>query len=163
MLPNKILIIFTIVSVSLLTTAGFYRIYKYELLEKNFPYNKNDSDFIPDNYKNTITFIKNNLGENDNFFTMTSEAIWYYYINKPSPTKFPVVWFAMPYFYQEQVVRDLKNNNVKLLLYKNKHWANAIDGFTSQERLPIIDQYIRNNYSILKIIDENELWIKNSK
>ena len=160
---NNILISFTIVSVSLLTTAGFYRIYNHELLEKNFPYNKDDSDFIPDNYKNTITFIKNNLGENDRFFTMTSEAIWYYYINKPSPSKFPVVWFAMPYFYQEQVVRDLKKNNVKLVLYKNKHWANAIDGFTNQERLPIICNYIRNNYSIFKIIDENELWIKNSE
>ncbi len=160
---RNIVIILTIVAVSLLTTAGSYRIYARGVIGNNFPYTIDDSDFIPDNYKNTITLIKNSLGENDNFFTMTSEAIWYYYINKPSPSRFSVVWFAMPFFYQEQVVRDLKNNNVQLILYKNTNWANTIDGFTSQERLPIIDNYIRNNYSFLIIVDDNELWIKNSK
>jgi hypothetical protein len=158
---EKVLIIFTIISVSLLTTAGFYRIYKHDLLEKNFPYNIDDSHFIPDQYKNTITFIKSSLGEKDTFFTMTSEAIWYYYINKPCPSKFPVVWFAMPYFYQEQTIRDLKDNNVKIILYKNNNWSNTIDGFTSQERLPIIDSYIKEFYSFFKIIDGNELWIRN--
>jgi hypothetical protein len=160
---KKILIIFTIVSVCLLTTVGIYKTYDHKLLENNFPYAKDDSLFIPDNYKNAIAFIKGYLGENESFFTMTSEAIWYYYINKPCLSKFPVVWFAEPYFYQEQTVRDLKDNNVKLILYKNKHWANAIDGFTSQERLPIIDDYIRNHYSFFKTIDGNEFWIKNTK
>lgn len=160
---KKILIIFIIISVSLLTTAGFYRIYNHELLEKNFPYNIDDSHFIPDNYKNTITFIKSNLREKDSFFTMTSEAIWYYYINKPCPSKFPVVWFAMPPFYQEEIVNDLKINNVKYILYKNKHWANAIDGFTNERRLPTVVKYIKNNYSFFRDIDGNELWIKNYK
>ena len=160
---KNVLIIFTIVSVSLLTTVGIYKIYDHKLLEKNFPYAKDDSLFIPDNYKNAIAFIKGYLGEKESFFTMTSEAIWYYYINRPCPSKFPVVWFAEPYFYQEQTVRDLEDNNVKLILYKNKHWANSIDGFTSRERLPIIDDYIRNHYSFFKTIDGNEFWIKNTK
>jgi hypothetical protein len=153
----------TIVTISFLTIVSFYRIYTNEVFGNNFPYNIDDSDFIPVNYNKTITFLKNNLGENDNFFTMTSEAIWYYYINKPSPTKFPLVWFAAPYFYQEQVVSDLKNNNVKIILYKNKHWTNVIDGITSQERFPIIDNYIKSDYSFYKKIDDNELWIENSK
>jgi hypothetical protein len=154
---------FTIVTISLLIIVGFFRIYTNGVFGNNFPYNKDDSDFIPDNYNKTITFLKNNLGENDNFFSMTSESIWYYYINKPSPTKFSILHYAAPFFYQEQVVRDLKNNNVKIILYKNKHWANVIDGITNQKRYPIIDNYINSDYSFYKKIDDNELWIKNSK
>ncbi len=159
-LLNNILIIFTIASVTLLTTAGFYKTYNNELLVKNFPYNKNDSDFIPDNYKNTINFIKNNLGENDSFFTMTSEAIWYYYINKPSPTRFPVVWFASPYFYQDEIIKDLEKKNVKIILYKNNFWSNQIGGINNEERFPIIINYIKQNYEFFKKIDDNEIWIK---
>ena len=158
---ENVLIIFSIILVSLLTAAGCYRIYKHELIEKNFPYYIDDSHFIPANYRNTIIFLKNNLGGKDTFFTMTSEAIWYYFINKPCPSKFPVVWFAMPYFYQEQTVRDLGDNNVKIILYKNENGSNTIDGFTTQERLPIIDSYIKKYYSFFKIIDGNELWIRN--
>jgi hypothetical protein len=158
---EKVLIILTIISVSLSITAGCYRIYKHELIERNFPYNIDDSHFIPDNYKDTITFLKNNLGEKDTFFTMTSEAIWYYFINKPCPSKFPVVWFAMPYFYQEQTVRDLRDNNVKIILYKHKNGSNIMDGFTIQEGLPIVDSYIKKYYSFFKTIDGNKLWIRN--
>jgi hypothetical protein len=162
-LLSKIAVIFIMITTSLVTAAGCYSLYAHELIEKNFPYAKDDSYFIPDNYKRIIPFIKSNLGENDNFFTMTSEAIWYYYLDKPSPSKFSTVWFAAPNFYQEQVVRDLKNNNVKIILYKNRRWPYAIDGITSQERMPIIDNYLRNNYTFLTIIDENVLWIKNSE
>ena len=141
---------------------GYYphvRLNKLYTLPLGIPDNK----IIPKSYIPVISYIRSYLNNNEYFFTMTNEASWYYFIDRPCPTKFPVVWFAMPYFYQEQVVSDLKNNNVKLVLYKNKHWANAIDGFTNQERLPLINTYIRNNYSIFKIINENELWIKNSK
>jgi hypothetical protein len=44
---------------------------------------------------------------------MTSEGSWYYFIEKACPTRFPVVWFASTTFYQEEIVSDLKNNNVK--------------------------------------------------
>ncbi len=160
---KKLTIIITITAGFLIIITGSYRIYNNGLFATNFPYHTEDSHFIPGNYKNTINFLNNNLDENENFFTMTSEAIWYYFINKPAPTAFSVVWFAMPEFYQERVINDLENSNVKIILYKNDFWTNAIDDLTSQERLPLIDNYIRNHYSFFKKIDDNELWIKNSK
>jgi hypothetical protein len=159
---NHFIHLVTITTIVLLTFAGVYRICASAIIQNNFPYNQPDSDFIPNNYKKTIAFINKNLSEDESFFTMTSEAIWYYYINKPSPTKFAVIWFAAPHFYQDQVVKELKTNNVKLILYKNEFWSNAIDGITSQDRLPIIDNYIKSNYSFFKKIDDNELWIENS-
>ncbi len=157
----KPIFIFTTITLSAIIITGSYRIHKNRLIATNFPCHTDDSEFIPDNYKKTIVFLNNNLDDDESFFTMTSEAMWYYFINKPSPTAFPVIWFAMPDFYQKMVVDELKSGNVKIILYKNDFWTNAIDDFTNQERLPLIDSYIRTNYSFLKKIDDNELWIKN--
>jgi len=144
----------------LLTTAGIYRIDKHDLLTENFPAKIEDAVFIQDYYEPTIDFLRNNLNEGEYFFTMTSEACWYYFIDKPCPTRFPVVWFALPYFYQQEVVADLHKGNVKYILYRNKSWSSAIDGFRNEDRLKIITDYIRQHYVFLRKIDDNEIWIR---
>ncbi len=136
------------------------RAYNKNLITENFPFQIDDSHFIPGSYKNTIFFIKDNLGERETFFTMTSEASWYYFINRPCPTRFPIVYFAAPPFFQGEIVNDLKIKEVKYILYQNKDWASSMDGFTNEKRLPIIAKYIKENYSFSKNIDGNELWIK---
>ena len=137
---------------------NIYRIHNKNLIVENFPFKIKDSEFIPDNYKATILFLKNNLNHDEEFFTMTSEASWYYFINKPCPTRFPVVWFAMPYFYQNEIVEKLKERKVKFILYENNNWANTIDGFPNDIRLPIVVNYIRKNYIFFKKIDDNKIW-----
>ncbi len=148
------------ISFILLTIIFIYRINRENLITENFPLTISDSEFIPDNYKKTIEFLKNNLNDEEYFFTMTSEGAWYYFIDKPCPTRFPVVWFALPPFYQEEIVKNLETNNVTFILYRNDSWANRIDGFKSHERLPIVNSYIINNYKFFRFIDDNELWIK---
>lgn len=150
-----------ILFVGFLAIDGFYRACKSKLIEINFPYRTEDSCFIPGNYKNTINFIKNTLKADENFYTMTSEAVWYYYINKPCPCRFPVVWFAVPKFYQEQITAQIDRNNVKYIIYRNQNWSNTIDGIQNEERFPIIIKYIEEHYHFYKNIDGNELWIRN--
>jgi hypothetical protein len=78
----RLLVYSTIFAVFCVTVFGLYRIFNNELILLNFPFRIDDSKFIGENYINTISFLRTNLKEEDNFFTMTSEAIWYYYINK---------------------------------------------------------------------------------
>jgi hypothetical protein len=157
---RKIFVDCTIIGIGYVSVLCVGMIIRTDLLSATFPVRKPDSAFIPENYKQTISFLRANLAANENFFTMTSEASWYYFIGKASPTRFPVVWFAMPPFYQEEIVASLKANNVKFILYRNLYWSNYIDDITSQERLPIVDAYIRAHYRYYKTIDDNELWIK---
>ena len=154
---------FTIALIVIFVTISgvqIYRIADQHLLADNFPLNVKDSQFIPDNYKATISFLKEDLEEDEEFVTMTNEGVWYYFLDKPCPTRFPVVWFAMPYFYQEEFVDDLEKKDVKYILYKNDNAANKIDGIDNEVRLPIIFDYIRNNYEFLIKIDDNEIWVK---
>jgi hypothetical protein len=160
--PNgrKYLTALIVPAVVMIVFYSLFEINHNSLLTENFPLKITDKDFIP-KYARTIRFLKDNLNGEENFFTMTSEASWYYFIDKCCPVKFPVVWFAMPAFYQQEVVGGLQKSNVKYILYRNKHWGNIIDGFTSQERLPIVDNYIKANYKYFKTIEDNELWITN--
>jgi hypothetical protein len=121
-----------------------------------------DSAFIPENYSETISFLKKNLGANEQFLTMTSEASWYYFVNKPCPIRFAVIYHAMPKFYQREIVQDLERSNVKFVLYKNSHWSNAVDGFGIEDRLPSVVKYIKDNYVFFNMIDDNEIWIRKS-
>jgi len=146
--------------VTLTLFLGTYRIYGDGLLRENFPLGVEDSAIIPDNYKATISFLKENLSPDESFFTMTAEASWYYFIDRPSPCRFPVIIFAMPYFYQDEVVRDLERRNVKFVLYRNSNWSNRIDGFPNEERLQIIAGYIRDRFEFYRKIDDNEIWIR---
>ena len=36
-----------------------------------------------------------------------------------------------------------------------------IDGFSMQERLPTLDSFIKDKYSYLVTIDDNEFWSRN--
>lgn len=142
--------------------SGFclYRIYTWNLISHNFPFMVNDSQFIPDNYKETISFLKNNLESDDDFFTLTSEGCWYYFIDKPCPTRFPVVGFAATTFYQHEIVEDLKKSRVKFILYRNNNWTNTMFGLSAEVRQPIIVDYIKQHYTFFQKIDDNELWIR---
>lgn len=151
-------LVFLIISIS---SLYIYRIYDENLVVENFPFKIRDSEFIPANYKAAISFLKNNLNDEDKFVTMTSEASWYYFIDRPCPIRFPIVWFATPYFYQNEMVEGLQKSNVKFILYKNGGKPNRIDGFDNEIRLPIVIDYIKKNYVFFKKIDDNEIWIKN--
>lgn len=151
------LVIFAIISAF---TLGTYNVYHENLLPQNFPLKIHDSEFIPDDYKAAISFLKNNLKPNENFITLTSEGSWYYFLDKPSFTRFPIVWFAAPNFYQQEIVEDLEQGNVKFILYQNNHWANHMDNLSNEERLPILTKHIRQNYEFCKKIDQHEIWIK---
>lgn len=133
------------------------------ILPDSFPAAQSDSAFIPENYKRTITFLQENLKENDSFYTLTSEAAWYYFLDRPSPSRFPVLWYAATEDFQRAVVADLKQCNTRMILYSSNHWANHIDRISSKKRHPIVFNYIHTHYRFYKQIDDHELWIKRSE
>lgn len=118
-----------------------------------------DEEFIPQNYLETISYLRMNLNAEDEFLTLTSEASWYYFLNKPCPIRFAVIYQAMPPFYQTEIVDTLRKRNVKFVLYKNDHWANQMEGFALRERIPQVVKYVEDNFEFHRKIDDNEIWI----
>jgi hypothetical protein len=141
----------------LLTSFLGIRIYAMDLIKDNFPIGVSDSSYMPDNFKNTVSFLKGDLKEDQSFITLTFEASWYYFVNKPCPIRFPVLWFAEPDFYQRDVIVDIKNKNVKYIILNNDF---TVDLIKNEERLPILVNFIHNKYQYYKTIDNNQIWIR---
>lgn len=153
---------FVLLAMLLFSALCAYRIYSGHLVAQNLPLMVKDSELIPARYNATVSFLKDNLAREDNFFTMTSEGCWYYFIDRPCPTRFPVSCFAATSFYQHEVVEDLKKSHVKFILYRNNNWTSAIFGLSTEMRQPIITDYIKQHYTFFIKIDDNELWINHS-
>jgi hypothetical protein len=150
--------------VSLLTGVIFLASYIQKINFNSwyrFSLNIPDQMLILENYKEAITFLKNNLNKDEYFFTMTSEASWYYFLDKPCPTRFPVVWFAMTNFYQKEIIKDLQEKNVKFITYK--HSYRRINGQTPEEMLPILSDYIKKNFVFCKLVGDTQIYCLNSQ
>lgn len=152
-------------SIGLLLVVGFVGIlgvwtsFYHDNWRKNFPLHIPDSEFIPAGYSNAIDFLKDHLGPEDDFLTLTSEASWYYFLNKPSPIRFPVIWFSAPTFLQQETAVEIERSNVKFVIYENEHWANRIDGLSMRERMPLLFKKIEAKFEPCRIIDGNDIWV----
>jgi len=159
---RKVFIVVVAIILAVVCVDCVYRGKAKGLLTTNFPTRRHLSDafFIPEIYQPTISFFKKNLSGDESFVTMTNEASWYYFVDKPSPTRFPVAWFAAPVPYQEEFVRQLKKGNVKYVLYRDISDARDMDGITAEKRLPIIFDYIHKNYRFLTNLYRSEIWVR---
>ncbi len=125
------------------------------LLRENFPLKVPDDEFISPPYKPAIAYLRQNLGEGEEFFTMTSELSWYYFLDKAVPTRLPLVVIAVTPEHQRAIVEDLKSRNVKYVLWDNPDGTNENDGINNEMRLPILCRYIKENYELDRVVEGN--------
>lgn len=151
-----LVVVITMYSISMLSNS-----FSKKCITDNFPVHAEDSAFIPAEYKEAISFLTTNLAENEKFLTLTNEASWYYFIDQASPTRFPLVWFALSHTNQHAFIKSIKQQNIRFILYKNRHWANDIDGISNEKRLPLLFDYVSQNYHPTVNINGNEIWEKN--
>ncbi len=147
---------------AVIMVVGCYRVADRDRLNANFPAVKGypDSHFMPAGYAETSEWLKAHLEKDESFVTMTNEASWYYFVDRPSPTRFQVAWFAAPEKYQREMVRDLETRNVKYVIYRNANPVNDMDGIRNEKRLPIVFDYIDRNYRPCRDIGGNRIWVR---
>jgi len=127
-----------------------------------FPVGTPDEKIVSPEDMEVAAYLKANLKEDEYFLTMTNEAAWYYLVDKASPTRFQLIWLALPYFLQNEVVADMERKNVKFVLYDNHKMWMKIDGISNERRLPIVVDYIKREYVPYKKIGKSEIWIRRS-
>ncbi len=127
-------------------------------LLRNFPVQVQDRDFLQEKDQGLIEFFARQDLAPGEFFSLTPEAFWYYLLDVPSPTRFPINWFALLPEYQRDLVQDLEKNQVKWVLYSNEHWSNKIDRIAHSQRLPVVFDYIHKHYEPYKTIADHHIW-----
>ncbi len=158
---QKILKAGTLFAVTAILAAGTIRDIRWNVLQKNFPLGTADEDFIPAQDQAAILFLKGEMGPEDEFFTLTSEASWYYYLGKACPTRFPYIWTAAPEVFQREIVQSLCAKKVKWVLFRDDDWSGRIDGIPNEEKFPVITAFIHANYHPFRSIEGREFWVLN--
>lgn len=144
----------------LIAAGGGWRVFQSDLVTRNFPWRVPDSRFIPSSYVATIEFLRRTVKPGDQFFAFNNEAIWYYFLDRPSPSRFYVPWFAVPSQYQRELVGDLEAARVTYVLYHNESMGSSLDGISNERRLPVVSKYLREHFQFLTRLDGNEIWVR---
>jgi hypothetical protein len=128
-------------------------------LPKNFPAAEPDNAFLLPAQQALVDALKPQMRKGDGFFTMTSEASWYYFLDEACPTRYPYLWTGVTEAAQEEIVRDLRDKKVKWILYRDTDWSYRIDGIGNDEKFPVINQYVLKSYQPFFSVEGNEVWV----
>jgi hypothetical protein len=132
------------------------------LLVRNFPVGVADDEYVPASYREAAEFLEKNLSPEETFYTLTSEGIWYYLVDRPSPSRFAIVYYAATEEFQKELVDNIASHSVKYIIVSNASWYNNMDGFSVAERVPLVVSYIRQNYEPWVKIHDNIVWVRRS-
>lgn len=134
------------------------RFFRQDLWGMNFPWSTPDSAFLTPADQQVVSYLKGRMGPRDDFFTLTSEADWYYLLDKPCPTRFPYIWTASSLDYQREAVEDLRRKKVKWVLYRDGDWSFMADGIDNEKRFPLIAGFLKENYAPVATVQGHEIW-----
>lgn len=139
-----------------LYTALYMGYYRWEKpLAENTVYEKNSRvNIFVDRRWHTIigklnSYLDQNTKKDDYFFVDMNAPLLYFLTGRKNPTRFD---FIVPYTeekqYQDEMINDLKNKQVKVVLTEN----------TYDKDSSLVMQYIRSHYLKRKSIDQFVLW-----
>jgi hypothetical protein len=150
---------FFFIGITLFVLGFAYRIHSKNLLVEVFPVNQEDEHYIPKNFTESISFLKGEIKQGKKFYSLSSEAVWYYLLNQPCPTRFPVTYFAQRKDYQLQLIDNLIKNKVTYIHIDTL--SSNVDKISIFKRIPIVTQFINENYTFYKQFGDQIILVKN--
>ncbi|MCZ6787545.1 MAG: hypothetical protein O7E54_10340 [Planctomycetota bacterium] len=102
-----------------------------------------------------VRYLRERVPPGASFYTIASESIWFYLLDRPCPTRFPLFHLALAPHLQREVIADLEAKSVPYLLYRTPHWTR---NKTYPQRFPIVFEYIHAHYEPLKTFGGIEIW-----
>ena len=125
-----------------------------------FPVHVQDKDLMRTDYIETSQFLKENLKENESFVTLTSEASWYYFVDKPSPIKYPVIWYAFTKNQRDIIANQLATKaNIKYVV-TNNNWTSTFDYVPNETRFPEVYSVLNAQYVPYIGFGQQTIWIR---
>jgi hypothetical protein len=104
-----------------------------------------------------VAYIQNHTQPNERIFDFTSQGAYYFFANRLSATRYHQVAYASTPSMQMEVTHDLKKNETNLVIFKTGGWFDRIDGIPSEQRHPIIAQYLKEHYKLAVNINGTQI------
>lgn len=143
-----------------LTLLYAHSVKQIDISQDAFPIHVQDKDLMRTDYIEAADYLKKNLKENESFVTLTSEASWYYFVGKPSPIKYPVIWYAFTKSQREVIAKQLdEGTNIKYVV-TNNNWTNTFDYIPNDKRFPEVYKVFTDRYVPYKGFGQQTIWIR---
>jgi hypothetical protein len=91
-------------------------------------------------------YIVTHTDQRDYIYVFPSNPAYYYLTNRQNSSRFYISWFADPQPYTDELMRDLKKNMPKMIVYEDASWMDAPDDISMKDRLPEVSEWIEKNY-----------------
>jgi len=125
-----------------------------------FPVHIQDRDFMRTDYIETSQYIKDNLKDDESFVTLTSEASWYYFVGKPSPIQYPVIWYAFTKPQRDIIANQLDSGSKIKYVITNNNWTSNFDYVPNETRFPEVYSVLNSRYVPYVGIGQQTIWIR---
>lgn len=105
-----------------------------------------DDAWIAAETREVRDYIINHTNKTDTIFAFTSNPLYYYLTDRSNPSRFYISWYADPQPLTNELLRDLKANKPKLIIYKEDSWMDSPDNQPMSSRIPDVDRWIKETY-----------------
>lgn len=152
---------FIAVSALLLTTVIYgVLVKKTDVAADTFPINVTDQQVVRKDYLQAADYIKKNLSGDESFVTLTSEGIWYYLVDKPSPIQYPIIWYAFTKQERVELAKSIDHNDKIKYIVTNDHWTMNFDYIPNQQRFPELYKVLQEQYEPQTGFGSQTIWAK---
>lgn len=121
-----------------------------------------DVEIVREDFLQAYNAIKPEVAQSSCFFTLNQQGLWYYLFNKPSCTKFSIIFYARTTDAQETLIREVDTQKPKIILFSSK-FTNNVDGIPISDGVPIIYRYFLNHYQPYTLLEESHWFWKRSE
>ncbi len=91
-------------------------------------------------------------------FDFSNQAAFYFFADRPNPTRFYQVPIMSPRAFQLEVVRGLQKARPAVVLMTSPDHYDEFDGIPNDLRAPVVAGWIRTHYRLFRIVRGVELW-----
>ena len=109
----------------------------------NIYINQENEKFLDNETIKLVNFYKYISRDDDCIQTITNLATLPFLVNKPSCTKYFTNWYNVTLKHQKKFINELENKKPRILLFKSKL---DVYNFDDDKRIPLIINYVKNNY-----------------
>jgi len=114
-----------------------------------------------------ITDVVANIREltkaNEPFFDFSNQPAFYFFADRPNPTRFYQVPILSPRAFQEETIRALERSKPKVVLRRSPELFDQFDGVTNDLRAQAVSAYLDDMYGFHRSVRGVELWTRRAE
>jgi hypothetical protein len=111
-----------------------------------------------------ITDVVANLQEltkkDEPIFDFSNQPAFYFFADRPNPTRFYQVPILSPRAFQEETIRALERSRPRVVIRRSPELFDQFDGVTNDLRAQAVSSYIDDTYRFYRSVRGVELWTR---